>query len=365
MKQDEFRTEVRRLLDRQQDVRACAGRVLDNWRYDLDSRSFGPAYHDPETGKHRTELDLAVFMAALAERRAVITLPKYKSRRAATATEGEVVVSKENRHGRVSGLTSNKDVFSFNVRIEDANVITTGDVGKPRNFMLQDLDGKWHDGWKVVKFIADTDAEKKLFAKAPEVTFDYFVHPNRWTSIYSRPYLLAKVAILRLADQQKFLKAERRRLRKELNVAPTAWPKSTKVGADKKETFWAFNVDIDGVKFAGDYEAYPASKKSLDEIEMLLRRTNELLEKLRFHTRASEFAFWKYGVLKSMPVDSVSGYLSGIITTGLRQPNWATGEWQTGYKETPRARTFWARLERDEGLVLRWRAWKKTERVAA
>lgn len=364
MKQAEFKRELGRLTDRTQDVRAAVGRVADSWKYDLEERKFGPALVDSSTGKATTELDLAVFMAALADRRAVVTLPKYKSRRAATRTEGEVVVSKENRHGRVMRLTSNKDVWSFNVLVEDANVITTGEVGKPRNFMLQDIDGKWHDGWKVVRFMADTAAEKKLFENAHEVTFEYFVHPNRWTSIYSRPYLLAKVAIERLRDQERFLKAERKRLRDDLGVEPPAWPKSEKVGSDTKIKVWAFNAFVDGAELTGEYEPYPTTHEVLEEIGQLLHRIGEFLQQLRFHTRASEFAFWKHAVLRSLSEDEILPYLKGDVEKAVRQPSWASGSWETGYKEKPKARTFFARYQRDDGLSVRWRAWQKSERVS-
>lgn len=365
MKLDAFKAEYRRLTDRSNDVRACAHRVLDQWRYNLQDRQFGPAYQDPETGHHTTELDLAVFMSALAERRAVVTLPTYRGRRASTRTEGEMVVSQENRHGRVIGLRSNKDVFSFNVLVEDVNVITTGDVGKPRNFMLQDLDGTWHDGWRKVSFMPNTEEEKKLFANAREVTFDYFVHPNRWASFYGRNYLLAKIAIERLTDEQRHLKAERKRLRDLLSIPPTVWPKSEKTGAEKKEQFWAMNCFVDGVEFRGEYCTYPDDQAGYDDVVALLHRIDGLLAKLRFHCRATEFAFWRHAVLKNLKADDVLDYLKGDSAKTPRQPAWAKGEWQTGYKTSPRARTFFARMERDLGLQLRWRCWQKTERVAA
>jgi len=364
MKLDAFRAELRRLTDRKHDVRACTGRVLDQWRYNLTDRKFGPAYQDPETGQFTTDLDLAVFMSALAERRAVVSLPVYKGRRASTYTEGEMVVSKENRHGRIISIRSNKDVFSFSALVEDANVITTGEVGKPRNFMLQDLDGTWHDGWKKVSFMADTEEEKKLFANTRHVSFGYFVHPNRWASFYSRNYLLAKVAIERLTDEQRHLKAERKRLKELLDVPPKVWPKSEKTGAEKKETFWAMNAFVDGIEFTGEYQTYPDTQDGLDTVQMLLHRIDDLLAQLRFHTRATEFAFWRHGVLSSIPETDVLDYLKGNLHEQPRQPKWAKGTWLTGYKEKPKARTFFACMEREEGLSLRWRCWKKTERVA-
>ena len=278
MKLDAFKAEYNRLTDRTSDVRACAGRVLDQWAYNLADRSFGPAYQDPETGQYTTELDLAVFIAALVERRAVVTLPEqYKGRRAATRTEGEMVVSTSGRHGQLIGLRSNQDVWSMNMLFNDANVITTSEVGKPRNFMMQDIDGTWHPGLGTVQFMAATDFEKKLFANTQRVTFKHFVHPNRWASFYSRAYLLAKIAIERLTDEQRHLKAERKRLQELLGVEPKQWPKSEKVGAEKKETFWAMNAFVDGVELQGEYPQYADTQQGLDDVAALLHRADDLL----------------------------------------------------------------------------------------
>lgn len=373
MKLNEFKSELARLTDRKEDVRACVGRIADTWKYNLADRSFGPAYQDEETGQFSTDLDLAVFMAALADRMAVLTLPTYKGRRASTRTEGEMVISKENRHGRLKRLTSNANCFSFNAMVEDANVITTGEVGRPRNFMLQDLDGTWHAGWKSVEFLASTDAEKKLFENTNKVSFNHFIHPNRWTSFYSRPYLLAKIAIERLADQDRFLKAEAKRLRTLFDIPPKVWPKSEKTGAEKKELFWAFNAFVDGVEFQGEYVAYPDTREALEELGLLRRRVDELITRLRFHTRASEFAFWKYGVLSNIAKGDVLAYLKGedIRKPGCevrateacvpRQPAWCKDEWRSEKVK----RTYFAHLPRPEGLSLRWRVWQKSERVAA
>lgn len=365
MKKEEFLSELVRLTDRTEDVRACVGRIADTWRYDLATRKSGTAYQD-EDGKWTTSLDLAAFLSALADRRAVVTLPVYKTRRAATRKEGEVVVSKENRHGRLMRLTSNKDVWSFNALVEDANVITTSAVGAPRNFMLQDLDGTWHDGWKEVEILPHTDEEKKLFADTNRVQFEYLVHPNRWTSVYSRPYLLAKVAIERLADQQRFLKAERKRLYSDREDEQKVWPKSEKVGTETQIEVWACNFVVDGIKLTNDYTPYPTTKESLEEIGLLLSRIDQLITQLRFHTRASEFAFWQHAVLETLKDNQILDYLAGHHIATMPTPSWApNAAWAVGFKEKPKSRTFWAVLDRDGDLSLRWRAWRKTENVSA
>ncbi len=141
-----FNNDFLKLITAEDDVRAVVGRILDTWKYNLAERKPGIAYVD-EKGEPITDLDLACALSALADRRAAINLPKYERRRPRQIKEGEIVVSAANRHGRIIGLVSNKSVFSFNVLIEDANVMTKDSVGAPRNFMMQDIDGYWHDGW--------------------------------------------------------------------------------------------------------------------------------------------------------------------------------------------------------------------------
>lgn len=363
MKKNEFDRDLALLLDRTSDVRAVCDRIAATWRYDLTTRKVGGAYEDDD-GVYRTDLDLACYMAAIAEHRGTIVLPEYRTRRAATKTAGEVIISKDNRHGRVIGLTSNADVFSFNVLIEDANVMTADSVGKPRNFMLQDLDGTWHDGWKVIRVMPSTPEEKRLFEGTNgQVSFKYFVHPNRWTSFYGRAYLLAKVAEKRLEDQDRFLKSEAKRIRDALNIVPEPWPKTTKVGDETSVKVEAFNAEVDGVVFTGDFEGYPTDQPGLSEISNLRHRVGELLRTLRFHIRATEFAFYSQSFKPSVG-DSPLAWLAGGGFE-LEQPSWARTRWNCGYKESAKARNHWARRECEAGLSIRFRVWEKTEKVAA
>jgi len=363
MKKNEFDRDLALLLDRTSDVRAVCDRIAATWRYDLTTRKVGGAYEDDD-GVFRTDLDLACYMAAIAEHRGTIVLPEYRTRRAATKTAGEVIISKDNRHGRVIGLTSNADVFSFNVLIEDANVMTADSVGKPRNFMLQDLDGTWHDGWKVIRVMPSTPEEKRLFEGTNgQVSFKYFVHPNRWTSFYGRAYLLAKVAEKRLEDQDRFLKSEAARIRDSLSIAPTAWAKTTKVGDETSIKVEAFNAEVDGAEFTGNYSEYSTDTAGLAAIANLRHRVGELLRQLRFHIRATEFAFYSQSFKPAVGCGATRYLVSGGVN--LEQPSWAKGGWTCGYKESVKARNHWARKACESGLSLRFRVWEKTEKVAA
>ena len=120
------------IMDRSKDISVAVDEVTRWWDYDLYTRKPGPAYTVDEvfTG---TDLDLACFMYALSERNAVINIPTYKSMRKKTIKKGQMVTSADNRHGNITGLASNKKVFSFSVRIKDMNVMTSEQVGDYRN----------------------------------------------------------------------------------------------------------------------------------------------------------------------------------------------------------------------------------------
>ena len=89
---------------------------------------------------------------------------------------------------------------------------------------------------------------------------------------------------------------------------------------------------------------------------------------MRFHCRCTDFAFWQHGILANIQKDNLLSWLKGDESAGgnePRQPAWAKGSWATGHKTSPKARTFFATMDRDLGLKLRWRCWEKSERVAA
>src|SRR3990167_1459693 len=115
------------ILDKSHDIDETINEVVSWWRYDMASRKPGIAY--TSGGDKTTDLDLSCFLFELAERNAVINIPIYKSIRAKSIKEGEFVLSSQNRHGNVLGLSANKDVFSFSLRIKDMNAVSTDNVG--------------------------------------------------------------------------------------------------------------------------------------------------------------------------------------------------------------------------------------------
>jgi hypothetical protein len=373
MKKIDFEDMVIKLADRTANIIGTLNLLLWAWGFDLESRHPGVAYVD-EQGIPVTDLDLACFLMALVERRAVISLPHYTARRAATVTEGERVTSKENRHGRIAGLTSNQEVFSFGILVDDANVAVqhedgSEDVGAFRNFMIQDLDGTWHPGWDVIE-IKPFGIDKAVFDILTNATktlkFRHFISPLRWTSFYGRPHLLAILALMRLEDEQTYLRAEAKRIREILEIQPKVWPKSAKVGESVPQKFLAFEVELDGFCFKGEYEPYPPTQEGLDQIIAKQKRYRQFQTQLRFQARATQFAFVKEALIKNVPEDQLLAWLTGSGAQEPRKPAWVSEKsWERGYKASPKARTYWARMEIQPGLFLRFRAWFKTEQVAA
>jgi hypothetical protein len=367
-----------RLLDRSRSIdEALLEELSNHWRFDLYSRRPGPALVDAGILKP-TDLDLACFLSALVERGAVLNLPTYKSQRPKTVREDEWIVSSKNRHGKAIGLVSNKEVFSFGLRIVDQNVVRTtetGDeVGAPRTFMLVGLDGEWSESWRKIEFVPtakenDFLHDKKLWTDNV-VVFENFVHPNRWTSFYGKYYFLSKVVIERLEDENSHVRSEIKRLL----AAGFEWPSSGEPGAPKEwaksstekgvsRKFETMQVEVD-VPWSGWFPELgcPEGSHAGSECHVgnplvvaseRLRRGGKILSELRLATRATEFAFFKAG-------HAAKGF-----------PSWIAGaKWTSGYVQKGK-RTAWKRLVLNQtfpgemGFALRYRTFEKSEIVAA
>lgn len=349
---------MQRIMDRSQDMEETINEVISWWRYDLFNRKPGPAYD--ENGEIvGTTLDLSCFLFELAERNAVINIPSYKSMRAASVTEGQHVVSAENRHGCITNLIANKNTFSFSVRIRDMNVISEEGVGAYRTFSLTDLDGDWYDGWKKLEFIPSAKENKFIFENkmniGNDVVFNEFVHPNRWSSIYGQYYFMTKALIERLSEEASHCFKEIKRMLDEgitypPKEAPAEWPEKEKI-AGKKIQVNAFDFEIDIPENDSKYKTYKSTQKNLVE---LTKKRNwyvySVVPKLRFATRATELAFIKHG--------------EGKVASWIKNVNWESDYVQAG------KRTKWDRLVLfqpkvgEVGVSLRKRVYSKTEEVS-
>ena len=354
------------VLDKTKSIQPVIDEMMDHWSYDLYTRQPGAAY--TEDGVFAgTDLDLACFLFALAQRGAVINIPQYTSRRPKQVTEGEIITSKDNRHGKILGVLANKENFSFSIRINDANVITTDSVGNFRNFMLVDVDGTWYDGWKTIQFVPtakenDFLSNNKLWSDN-SVVFKNFIHPNRWVSFYGQHYFVTKALIERLTEEAAFLKGLAKDMRARGIVIgghggeKKEWPKKIVVGDQESIKIKVLEAEVefpelqgkypvDAISMLPDYTGTTNSEllKGVEDRSRIL--TNSIIPKLRFATRATEFAFFKHG------------------ENGDKMPTWIqNANWDRTYVQDGKKK-IWNRLVFTRGIGLRFRVMSHSEIVA-
>lgn len=256
-----------------------------------------------------TDLDLLSFLVPLAARRAVIEIPEYHKRRQVVKRVGERKVG-TNQFGPLISLVSNKDVFSFSVKIHDKTKVIkdyeTGqeDIGAFRNYMLVDYDGHWYENWD--RIVWDPNAEENFFLLRNQlwnensVRFKYYVHPNRWQSIYGAPYLLNKMLIERLNDEAAFYKAEMQRLMASGIKFPKgerkATPSTIISGPTEEVSVTAMNISLSIPEFTGSYTPVANTQEGLVQAYRWQKKlTYSLRPTVQFLVRADEAAFLLFG----------------------------------------------------------------------
>lgn len=356
---------IQQIQDRRVDLLTEVIPEVENyWSYDLYTRKPGPAYRDGIFVG--TDLDLACFLYALVDRKAVIKLPHYNNMRPRTIKEGEVLSSRENRHGQILSLVSNKETFVFSVQIKDMNVMTTDHVGELRNFAITNFSGEWYKGWDRLEFIP-TESENDFILKNKlwsdnAIVFKNFVSPNRWTSFYGQYYFITKALINRLQEESSFLRV----IVKDTPFVPRSTGMSesfshsygpsngsvTKMKG-KKIPVKAFEVELDLPEPSGDWtEIDPVTKlteQKAHDIHDRLKMYRTVISKLQFMIRCTELSLHRRG--------------------DQALPGWINAEWQRDYTQ-PGKRKKWDRLilfqpkVGEVGVSIRKRIWDKTEEVA-
>jgi len=345
------------ILDKSSNIESIIPEVTSWWKYDLFSRKPGPAYVDEDFVG--TDLDLSCFLFELAERGAVINIPQYKSMRAKSSKEGQVVLSPENRHGQVIGLSANRDVFSFSLRIKDMNVMSTDKVGDFRNYSVTDLDGDMYPGFGNLEFIPTAMENKFLFENQivtdNNIHFKNWVHPNRWSSLFGQYYFITKALVDRLREESSYYYQEIKKMKDEgiqypVIEAPEEWPEKTKEPG-KKIKVKSFEVDLSIPDNGSVFPTYEHNVKNL--VELTNKRkyfTYKLVPNLNFAIRTVEYAYYKYGR------DRIPHWLKNVA-------------WENNYV-APGKRTKWDRvvLFQDqvgqEGVSIKKRVYETTQEVS-
>jgi len=290
------------ILDQNSNITPAAMIAESWWDYDLQSRKPNPAYDEDGVFKG-TDLDLACFLYALAGRKAVINLPVYKAFTKSKVRTDQVLTSKENRHGELIGVGANKNFWSFNIKIIDQNVIGQDKVGDPRTYMITNYKGEWYEGWQELQFVPTLKensfiTENKLWS-GERIYFKNFIHPNRWTSFFGQYYIISKLMIGRLEQEAAHLNQEMKRMKEAgIKFPPGDGPASYDYhypDKGKQETFDAFEVEvyIPTSQFKNNFKVLENSQENLISAYRKRRQLNKSLERLRFMTRATEYAHFQ------------------------------------------------------------------------
>ncbi len=309
-----------------------------------------------------TDLDLLSFLTPIAARHAVIEIPRYRNRRQIVKRQGERKIG-TNQFGPITSLVSNKDVFSFSVKIHDKTIVAKDaesgqeNIGAFRNYMIVDCDGHWYDGWD--RIVWDPNAEENAFLKEKKlwtgnsVRFQHYVHPNRWQSIFGAPYLLKKMLLARIDDEAGFYRQEMKRLAaagielpagEKLEYKPAIFEGQTKaIEVETMEMLLAMP------EFSGSYESVPLT------VEGMLKayRRQKLLTytwkpAVQFTARADEAAFMRYGL---------DSHGNARIAHWIKNAQWS--QWRKNSRSA-----LYNRLILGDDMALLYRTKTKTEQVS-
>ena len=359
---------VKVIMDRSQPidndfVNAIVSQSVMSW----EGRKPRPAL-DQDGNFRCTDLDLLSFLYPVAARGAVIEIPRYRNRRQVVLRPDERKIG-SNQFGPLTGLVSNKDVFSFSVQILDKTIVRknwrTGkeEVGAPRNYMVVDCDGHWYTGWD--KIVWDPSAAENRFLTEKglwtgnTVYFKNYVHPNRWQSVFGAAHLLKKWLIARLDDEAGFYRAEMKRLEAKGIKLPSLPPREKPVylpptleGETVPISVRTLEMVLDIPEFSGNYRSVPSTPKGL----LATYRRQKLLTYVlkpfvQFGVRANEVAYFLHGINARDNSGKIAFWMEGR-------------SWQPGWKAS-RGRTEWNIMVLSPDVALRWRAKTLTQRVSA
>ena len=352
---------ARTIMDRTQTIdEEFIGAIIAQGIMSYEGRNPRPALD--ENGDFQcTDLDLLSFLMPIAARGAVIEIPRYRNRRRIVKRQGERKIG-SNQFGPITGMVSNKDVFSFSVRIHDKTIVVkdpqTGEeeIGAFRSYTVVDCDGYWCNGWD--RIVWDPSAEENEFLSRNKlwtgntVYFKNYVHPNRWQSVYGAPHLLKKMLVARLDDEARFYRAEVKRLLDAKIAFPVGEKKpfrpTVATGEAEKIEVETMDMQLAIPAFSVQHESVPLTQEGL----LSAHRRQKLLTyswkpAVQFGVRANEAAFMCYG-----------------LDGGVKIAHWMDGRTFEPWKKTPRSAEF-NRMVLSNDMALMYRLKTKTEHVSA
>ena len=336
---------MKNIMDRSKDLFITIEKVKKLWGFDMYTRT------PSQTLDGKTNLDLACVFYSLAERSAAIIIPKYKSLRPKSVDDPDV---KEARTGKIISLSSNKDLFSFSIKIFDevVNEYRSFCITDPRgNFYLKEF--VWTPTVQEKEYLLENEVSSSL---NNQISFKNFVHPNRWTSFYGQNYFITKALIQRIEDECKDIFSQIKAMEKKGFTYPKddknskPWPKKIKESG-KPIIFKSLEVEVD-FPMINKFLEYKSSQGYMVLLTDIRKNyIYSILPILRFATRCTELAFFKYA--------------------NNKLPSWLGGgvKWESGFK-LPKKRIEWDRLKivqptvGEFSLAIRKRIKEKSEIMA-
>ena len=291
--------------------------------------------------------DMVTLLNLLVENNSVIVIPKYESSVAGIKKENEIVISNENRHGKIVGLIANKKNFSFSIRIIDSNIINkdNNNIGEFRLFKIVDPEGNKYKGLDQFQVISKVEGIDKL-------EFDSFVSQDRQYDLFSENYFLSKLLMKRLSMESSYYNS----IIKEMLNKDVKYPLDTKKSSSGeyypskgiKKIIKAFTADVYVPDLDNDsrFPEYEYNQENL--IDLTNKRKDiiyKIIPKINFMCRAIEFAYFKYNKENKIP-DSFKEIWGDISQDQIKI-----------------GRTMWDSLKLSNGLEIRKREYEITENM--
>ena len=270
-----------------------------------------------------TTLDMQSMMYHLMKEGIVINISHYDAMRGTVLKEGQNLVSKENRHGKVTGLSCSKEVWTFGYRIKDANVTTRTESSDFRVFNVVDMNGEWYEGWDVIEFVPDKKENEFLskLAEGNKIVFKDFINKQRRFNIFSFQYFKMKILMNRLNDEIQYLGGLIKMMNEEDIVLPPeekkVWPEQTRLGNEKKVVVKSVSFEVDTPPLTGEYDTI---EFNLDNLKKIIDRkrylTYTIKSQIQFYLRGEEFAHFKF----ANPDKPFPHWMQGLDWTDYKTP---------------------------------------------